>query len=1107
MDYITQPKDYWIAQQAIVITPNALDNPNRIQGSVASGAVISCYIEGVDGLGLDNGRNPRRWTLSLSPTYFNSNTEKYVYVAIPRSTSVGTQAVVVFPSEKLDIYGKNAQDEQIGSTDYYYVWLQGILSSSGEYSNVNRVWTAEMDFGKLGTYEDIIDMSESDWYSYSKVNQIVTFLKPIFMKAGSYFQNLILGNKELTGVATATTSEEYVDSETLVVTPSYINGKYLRKDVEDTAQEQIGFLKGLWVGIKGLYEITAEGVAKFKSLFVEDITAQRMQVEDMQSSNYTGDGIADTGWRLTKDSNGRSKLTIDDLYVRMKFIANILEVRKLTTMGGNYVFSPAASVIEEVDYFGNRTITETTKTSHSSGGDYYSDIISLKAGDVMTITEAASQNHNILKSDRQTILGNDTYTATEDIDVVIESDSSGTYKYTIYGFGLMGYEYIKSPWLLKGVPMFLQRTLNNVGELLNISGIFSTRRLIRSTMSSSDWNNVTFFRCWLKADDGTTKTINTWRTGMLARCQTFDTSKIDGGTHTGDYKEGSITPWDGKSVTNKFYWRAVGSTGQGLTKSTYTEDTKVLDDGKAHNYIDLSNVSGMFLAGSDRPSAGDNIVCYGDYLHSETSNIITIETVGEDAPSIKEYVGVGFSNDSTIDWTNALVNKMKTRISPVAGNRFEAPEFIIETPNGKVNLKVTLDGIIQEVSDIEDSIPSVNLMSLLCWTSNRTTLLANDVKTGMVGEANIMYSPQLYLQAGTYTFSAYMYKTASTNVRVLLYTSDTETGTETSVEYSTTESTEAYMSVPRCYFTFTLSAAKYVRIRLDLPQTSAKITTYRPQLEAGEEMTAYQPSADAVGSTGYINVTANSVAAGVQTTIEGKLVETGINIQGNNRTITAKADNFEIQNTSGVKTFEIDQHGNLVSLGDAAFGGTIKAKNFYHNVCFFCEGDSSSYTSNHYTYFKYYCYYNTGITGFEVGKYYDESEIPSAYITADIYFKKCTYDADVVNMIPNSSNWANASGNYYKYKTVNLPNPKDFVGKVVEVMWTYKGSSPSGYNPQVGCVVSNAFAKTLKFQDGYITRESAEIQEVVLLTKDKTTRFVSVALGSSGSEYCWLRIE
>lgn len=350
MDYIAQPKDYWIAQGAITITLNALGNPNRTQGSVASGAAILCYIEGVDGLGYDNGHRFKTWPLSLSPTYFNSNTQKYVYAAIPRTATAGTLAVIVFPSEKLDVYGKNSDGAQVGSSDYYYIWLQGIISSSGDYGTTNRTWTEEMDFGKKGTDEDLYDDTDGEWYQYSKVSGLVTFLKNIQMKAGTTFHNLYLGYKELTGVATGATSEEYVDSETLVVTPSYLQGKYLSRQKEDVAQEQIGFLKGIWIGIKGLYEITADGIAKFKSLFVEDITAQRMQVDDMQSSNYTGDGIADTGWRLTKDYNGHSKLTVDELYVRMKAVFESLEVKKELVSGGNQVQSCAASVISKVDY-------------------------------------------------------------------------------------------------------------------------------------------------------------------------------------------------------------------------------------------------------------------------------------------------------------------------------------------------------------------------------------------------------------------------------------------------------------------------------------------------------------------------------------------------------------------------------------------------------------------------------------------------------------------------------------------------------------------------------------------------------------------------------------
>ena len=92
-------------------------------------------------------------------------------------------------------------------------------------------------------------------------------------------------------------------------------------------------------------------MAKFKSLFVDDITAQRMRVDDMQSSNYTGDGIADTGWRLTKDYNGHSKLTVDELYVRMKAVFESLEVKKEMVTGGNQIFSRAANVICRTDYY------------------------------------------------------------------------------------------------------------------------------------------------------------------------------------------------------------------------------------------------------------------------------------------------------------------------------------------------------------------------------------------------------------------------------------------------------------------------------------------------------------------------------------------------------------------------------------------------------------------------------------------------------------------------------------------------------------------------------------------------------------------------------------
>jgi hypothetical protein len=150
------------------------------------------------------------------------------------------------------------------------------------------------------------------------------------MKAGSTFRNLILGGKELTGVATGETSEEFVDSETLVVTPSYLKAKYtnryLRKDQSDRTPYSIG--------IGGNLDVDGEIISDW-----------------MQSKEYTGDGMMDKGYKLWYDeTTGRAKLVIDDLVARGKFTVNELESRIWTYAGGNMIFSGAGSTLFFVEY-------------------------------------------------------------------------------------------------------------------------------------------------------------------------------------------------------------------------------------------------------------------------------------------------------------------------------------------------------------------------------------------------------------------------------------------------------------------------------------------------------------------------------------------------------------------------------------------------------------------------------------------------------------------------------------------------------------------------------------------------------------------------------------
>ena len=624
MGYITQTKDYWIAPNAVNITLNALGEANRIQGSVASGAVIMCWVDGIAELGYDNGHEYRRWPLSLSPTYFNTDTAKYVYAAVPRSTSIGSQAVIVFPSEQLDINGKNASEQQIGSTDYLYIYLHGIISEVlTENNSTFRRWTLDPreNWGQLDTAAARdAQKNTSDWFHYDQSTQLVTLLKGIVMSATSWFQNIRLGNKNLTGVATATTGDEYIDSDELVATPSYINSKYLSKTHEDTAEAKITFQDGLdaknvrVTGSNGTTPDTDNQTMKEVGLDVAYSTviggilrvAKSVLTKTIQSLNFSGsDSLTGTGWQLTDDDgNGRSRLIVDDAVFRGKVSLNQLEVRKLTAMGGNYVFSPAAGIIEEVDYYGYKIVP----------------------GEVEPAVE------------------------------------------------LLGYEYIKVPWVLRLIPLSL------LGRYL------SRKKWVRSTMTAEDYARVKFYRCWLKADDGSTQTINTWQVGMLARCQTFDTSQIENGTHAGSYDKPQGSGGTYSNVTNKLYWRAVVAKGEGIDKEHYQGETIALDDGRKHNYIDLANYLDngvqLFLTGSDHVSAGDHIVCFGDWQDRQLANLVTIETIGNDAPAVKEFVGVGYTGGTSIDWN--LDGKMRTRISPTTGNKFIAPEFIIETDGGFV---------------------------------------------------------------------------------------------------------------------------------------------------------------------------------------------------------------------------------------------------------------------------------------------------------------------------------------------------------------------------------------------------------------------------------------
>lgn len=340
--------NYWISSTALYIQLNAMGEPDYIQCSVVSGASILCYMSDVPGLGYDAGHNYQRWTLAAYPSIFPDSERKYVYIAIPRqSTTDNNQATVVFPGQKIDIYGKaitasGTGGEQIGNEAYYYIFTGGIISAvkTDADNTRKREWEQHFECGKLATDEAIASGGEGTWWRYNSVSDTITFLKEILKATFSELSakvarvtSLFLGGHELKGVADSNGTLE--TSDDTVVTPHYLGQfgvkHFLAKDKDDTAAGLITFLKGLRLGKSTKYYIDSDG---------------NVTINLLNSADY--DDAMQSGFGFYRRKDGKYGLNVTDLSVWGKAYFNNLTIRELTYVGGNLVFSPSAGKIFEV---------------------------------------------------------------------------------------------------------------------------------------------------------------------------------------------------------------------------------------------------------------------------------------------------------------------------------------------------------------------------------------------------------------------------------------------------------------------------------------------------------------------------------------------------------------------------------------------------------------------------------------------------------------------------------------------------------------------------------------------------------------------------------------
>lgn len=487
--------NYWISSTALSIQLNSMGEPDYIQCSVVSGASVLCYMSDVPGLGYDAGHNYQRWTLAAYPSIFPDSKRKYVYIAIPRqSTTDNNQATVVFPGQKIDIYGKTipssgTEGVQIGNEAYYYIFTGGIISAvkTDADNTRKREWEQHFDCGKLATDEAIASGGEGAWWRYNSVSDTITFLKEI-LKANfnelsanvARVTSLFLGGHKLKGVADSNGTLE--TSDDTVVTPHYLGQfgvkHFLAKDKDDTAHGTITwekvqkFLQGIRIGNNNAYSIDANG---------------NVTINLLNSADY--DDAAQSGFGFYKRKDGKYGLNVTDISVWGKAYFNNLTIRETTFVGGNLVFSPSAGKIFEVREIYN----ETT-------------------------------------------------------------------------------------------------------------------------------NELTGWKCYLLADDGTTATTNMFEVDDQVRCETFN---IKAGVY--------------EDVSNKFYWRKITDVSTD-NEEIRDANNNILYDGKKFSWIVIS--ASDKAEGSDKPAAGDTIVLMGNRTNTNRMSFVVKETYGDNAPREVGYTNV-----------------------------------------------------------------------------------------------------------------------------------------------------------------------------------------------------------------------------------------------------------------------------------------------------------------------------------------------------------------------------------------------------------------------------------------------------------------------------------
>ena len=483
--------------------------------------------------------------------------------------------------------------------------------------------------------------------------------------------------------------------------------------------------------------IDGDGSAEFGNLSVRDLltsnTAKIREIIDTITFDdiatfvqglttrdiYSDDWVSGLkGFAAYHKDSGKSYAEVDELLVRVKAVFNELEIRKLSYAGGNIELSGAGSTIYKVKSIigpadGNlipNSNLPTLEADYISANDS-AELIPHDGYNELHIKEtSASQPMYYGLFYNLAVEPGETYTISFhyhgdlveggvlELAATLEVGGADYYRFPFAPDGSN-----KMPLADNADDTYVTQTVHipstckglKVKIWLRRKGeIFISRPMVEKGDTATEWGAVKSYRCYLIRDDGTTATRNWWQVGDMAKCQTFNLAQK---SHEVIDENGIYDAWE--DVSNRYYWRAVTAVGE-----------ETLDDDKTYNYIDLANTAEVVLptwvdgeevpmtyqgmdnvfedfetdghpAANDAPMADDAIVQEGNLINEDRQHIIRLCVIGENAPSIEEYVGVK---------TYELAKYRKTMIAPRTGDVFVAKRFEIATESG-VSYRVPCD--------------------------------------------------------------------------------------------------------------------------------------------------------------------------------------------------------------------------------------------------------------------------------------------------------------------------------------------------------------------------------------------------------------------------------